>query len=123
MYIGWDWASEAHDITVMNDAGIAVDHWAPAHDEAGIEITLRRLATHGDPAELPVAIEATASLVIDRLLGAGYPVVPVHPNAFHVTRPRWGASKAKSDPGDSWKLAYYLRTDGHTPRHVERTNV
>jgi len=118
MYIGWDWAAEAHDITVMNDAGTAVDHWAPAHDEAGIEITLRRLATHGDPAELPVAIEATASLVIDRLLGAGHPVVPVHPNAFHVTRPRWGASKAKSDPGDSWKLADYLRTDGHRLRRL-----
>jgi len=119
MYIGWDWAAEAHDITVMDEAGVAVDRWAPDHDEAGMETTLRRLATHGDPAELPVAIEATASLVIDRLLAAGHPVVPVHPNAFHVTRPRWGASKAKSDPGDSWKLADYLRTDGHRLRRLK----
>jgi len=51
-------------------------------------------------------------LVIDRLLEAGHPVVPIHPNAFHATRPRWGASKAKSDPGDSFKLADYLRTEG-----------
>ncbi|MFD4245788.1 transposase [Streptomyces sp. NPDC058525] len=28
-------------------------------------------------------------------------------------RPRWGASKAKTDAGDSMKLADYLRTDGH----------
>ena len=102
----------------MNEAGEAVDHWAPDHDEAGIDAALRRLASHGDPSELPVAIEATASLVIDRLLAAGHPVVPVHPNAFHVTRPRWGASKSKSDPGDSWKLADYLRTDGHRLRRL-----
>lgn len=119
MQVGWDWATEAHDITVMDDQGAMVDRWAPTHDELGIISTLARLAAHGDPAELPVAIEATASVVIDRLLAAGHPVVPIHPNAFHATRPRWGASKAKSDPGDSFKLADYLRTEGHRLRRLE----
>jgi transposase len=119
MHIGWDWASEAHDITVIDDAGVIIDRWAPTHDEAGIAMSLRRLGGHGEPAELAVAIEATRSVVIDRLLQAGHPVVPIHPNAFHVTRPRWGASKAKSDPGDSFKLADYLRTDGHRLRRLE----
>jgi hypothetical protein len=32
-------------------------------------------------------------------------VFPVHPTAFHEERPRWGASGAKSGPGDSYKLA------------------
>jgi transposase len=122
MQVGWDWAKDAHDITVMDDTGAMVDRWAPAHDELGIVTTLARLASHGDPAELPVAIEATASVVIDRLLAAGHPVVPIHPNAFHATRPRWGASKAKSDPGDSFKLADYLRTEGHRLRRLEPLN-
>jgi transposase len=43
-------------------------------------------------------------------------VIPIHPNASHATRPRWGAAGAKSDPGDSYKLADYLRTDGHRLR-------
>lgn len=119
MLIGWDWATEAHDVTVMDEAGAVVDRWAPSHDEAGVAASLRRLAAHGAPDELPVAIEATHSLVIDRLLAAGHPVVPIHPNAFHATRPRWGASKAKSDPGDSFKLADYLRTEGHRLRRLE----
>lgn len=118
MYVGWDWAGEAHDVTIIDTAGQIVDRWAPTHDEAGMTTTLRRLASHGDPTALPVAIEATHSLVIDRLLEAGYPVVPIHPNAFHATRPRWGASKAKSDPGDSYKLADYLRTEGHRLRRL-----
>jgi transposase len=119
MHIGWDWASETHDVTVLDDNGKIVDRWAPNHDEAGIAAAIRRLAGHGDPAELPVAIEATHSVVIDRLLDAGHPVVPIHPNAFHATRPRWGASKAKSDPGDSFKLADFLRTEGHRLRRLE----
>src|SRR5919198_5531543 len=78
-----------------------------------------RLRSHGRPEDLPVAIETTSSLVIDRLLQAGHPVVPIHPNAFNAARPRWGTSRAKSDPGDSFKLADYLRTDGHRLRRLE----
>jgi hypothetical protein len=46
-------------------------------------------------------------------------VVPVHPNSFYAARPRWGASGARSDPGDSYKLADYLRADGHRLRRID----
>ena len=118
MHVGWDWAGEAHDITIVDDTGAVIDRWALTHDEEGIAGSICRLASHGDPDDLPIAIEATHSLVIDRLLAGGHPVVPIHPNAFHATRPRWGASKAKSDPGDSYKLADYLRTEGHRLRRL-----
>lgn len=52
-----------------------------------------------------MVIETTSGLVVDRLLATGHPVVPIHPNAFNAARPRWRASGAKSDPGDSYKLA------------------
>lgn len=119
MHVGWDWASETHDITVIDDAGTVVDRWELNHTEAGLDDALARLATHAAPADLPVAIETTTSLVVDRLLAAGHPVVPIHPNAFNAARPRWSASRAKSDPGDSFKLADYLRTDGHRLRRLE----
>lgn len=118
MLIGWDWAAATHDITVMDEAGAMVERFALDHDEGGIQDALVRLARHGRPEDLPIAIEATANLVIDRLLDAGHPVVPIHPNAFYATRPRWGASRAKSDPGDSFKLADYLRTEGHRLRRL-----
>jgi transposase len=66
-----------------------------------------------------VIIERTSGLVVDRLLGAGHPVVPVHPASFYTARPQRGATGAKSDPGDSYKLADYLRTDGHRLRRLE----
>ncbi len=118
-FVGWDWANETHDVSIVNEEGTLVDRWALRHDEEGIDDAVTRLAAHGTPAELPVAIETTGGLVVDRLLEAGHPVVPIHPNAFNAARPRWGASRAKSDPGDSFKLADYLRTDGHRLRRLE----
>lgn len=118
MLIGWDWAHESHDTTVLDEAGTIIDRFSLDHHEEGIARAIERLGRNGPAEELPVAIEATASLVIDRLLQAGHPVYPVHPNAFAAVRGRWGASKAKSDPGDSYRLADYLRTDGHRLRRL-----
>lgn len=118
MFVGWDWASTNHDVTVLDDRGAVVDRWGFAHSEEALAAALVRLARHDQPADLPVIIERPDGLVVERLLAAGHPVAPVHPSAFHAARPRWGASGAKSDPGDSYKLADYLRTDGHRLRRL-----
>jgi transposase len=119
MFVGWDWASTTHAVTVLNDAGVVVDRWAFRHTEQDLVEALDRLARLAEPVALPVIIERASGLVVDRLLAAGHPVVPVHPTAFWAARPRWGASGAKSDPGDSYKLADYLRTDGHRLRQLD----
>jgi len=116
MHVGWDWGNTTHAVAVIDDQGHTIDRWPCPHTEDGLEATLTRLASHAAPADLPVAIETTRGLVVDRLLVAGHPVVPVHPNAFNAVRPRWGAARAKDDPGDAFKLADYLRTDGHRLR-------
>lgn len=68
MYVGWDRASEPHDITVMDDDGSVVDRWALCH-AGDLDRTIARLARHGDPAELPVAIEITSGVVVAARLG------------------------------------------------------
>ncbi len=113
MFVGWDWGNGAHDLCVIDPAGSRIDRLTIPHTEDGIARALAKLARHGDPGELPVAIETTRGLVVDRLLAAGHPVIAVHPNAFHAARPRWGAARAKNDPGDAFKLADYARTDIH----------
>ena len=118
MHVGWDWASRNHDVTVIDDAGVIQARFAIGHDEAGLEGVLGELASLADPADLPVAIERPDGIIVERLVVAGHPVVPVHPNAFHAARSRWGAGRAKSDPADSYMLADYLRTDGHRLRRL-----
>ena len=83
-YVGWDWASQSHDVTVIDDAGTVVDRWALSHTEQGLIAALQRLARHARPADLPVIIERAGGLVVDRLLLAGHPVVPVYPTSFHA---------------------------------------
>jgi len=119
LFAGWDWASASHALTIIDATGRIVDRWASDHTEPDLAAALARLAAHAPPADLPVAIEATNGLVVDRLLAAGHPVVPVHATAFHAARPRWSAAGAKTDPGDSYKLADYLRTDGHRLRRLQ----
>jgi hypothetical protein len=111
MFVGWDWASTTHDVTVVDDTGAVVDRWALRHTEQDLAAALDRLAHHGDPAALPVIIERTSGLVVDRLVAAGHPVVPVHPTAFWAARPRWGASGAKSTlvTATSWLTTAHRR--------------
>jgi transposase len=118
MHVGWDWASQNHDVTVIEDTGAVRARFAIGHDEASLQGVLDDLASLAAPAELPVAIERPDGIIVERLVAAGHPVVPVHPNAFHAARLRWGAGRAKSDPADSYMLADYLRTDGHRLRRL-----
>ena len=118
MYVGWDWASQNHDVTVIDDAGTIQARFAIDHDEASLEGVLHKLGSIEEPSKLAVAIERPDGIIVERLLAAGHPVVAVHPNSFHAARSRWGAGRAKSDPADSYMLADYLRTDGHRLRRL-----
>ena len=80
---------------------------------------LRKLADLAAPEEIPVAIERPDGLVVDKLIDAGHPVVPIHPNALKASRPRYSAAGGKSDPGDAYMLADLLRTDGHRFRPLK----
>src|SRR5207245_528688 len=68
---------------------------------------------------IPIALERPSGLVVDTLLDAGHPVVPIHPNALKASRPRYSAAGGKSDPGDAFILGDLLRTDGHRFRPLQ----
>jgi transposase len=113
MTVGIDWGSELHAVCVLDEQGSVVDRFEAPHTREGLEQALERLAKHGAPAELPIAVERPSGLLVDTLVEAGHPVVPIHPNVVKASRPRYAAVNAKSDPGDAYLLADLLRTDGH----------
>jgi transposase len=86
VFAGIDWASERHDICVEDDAGKKLAGFRVEHSADGFEELIRRLARHGEPAALSVAIERPDGRLVDRLLEAGHPVVPVSPNAIKASR-------------------------------------
>jgi len=111
--VGIDWASDKHDICVLDPAGTVVEAFTIAHTADGLRELIRRLRRFASPEHLPIGIERPSGLLVDTLVEAGFPVVPIHPNALKATRPRYAAAPGKSDPGDAYILADMLRTDGH----------
>lgn len=110
---GCDWGGEAHAVSVVDETGGLRLKLDAAHNAEGLARLVRELARLGPPAQLPIAIERPTGLLVDTLVAAGHPVVPLHPNVVKACRPRYRAAGGKSDPGDSYLLADVLRTDGH----------
>ncbi|MHC4472048.1 MAG: IS110 family RNA-guided transposase [Planctomycetota bacterium] len=112
-FAGVDWGSVEHAACVIDQEGAVVTRLDVPHTAEGLRELLAALARIAPPEELPIAIERPSGLVVDTLIDAGHPVVPIHPNALKASRSRYRAAGGKSDPGDAYILADVLRTDGH----------
>ncbi len=113
-YVGIDWAAETHAVCLLDATGRIRAQFTIGHTAAGFADLLRRLARlTGDPAEVAVGIERPDGRLVDVLLEAGYPVVPVSPNAIKTWRDGEVLSGAKSDAGDAAVIAEYLRLRAH----------
>jgi transposase len=112
-YTGIDWAAETHAVCVIDAAGKVVARFTIARSAEGLDRLVRRLAAVGDPGDIPVAIERPSGRLVDALLDAGHPVVPVSPDAIKAWRDGEVLSGAKSDPGDAEIIAGYLRLRQH----------
>ena len=110
---GLDWGGTSHAVCVVDGAGQVLVRIQARHDAAGIADMLARLKRVAAPADLPIAIERPSGLIVDALVQAGHPVMPIHPNVVKACRPRYRAAGGKSDPGDAYMLVDILRTDGH----------
>ena len=108
-FTGIDWAAEIHAVCVLDAAGKIVAEFTIEHSADGIATLIRRLARYGEPGDMPVAIERPDGRLVDLLLEAGHPVVPVKPNAIKTWRDGEVLSGAKSDAGDAAVIAEYLR--------------
>jgi transposase len=112
-FTGIDWAAATHAVCVMDAAGKITAEFTIAHSADGITQLIRRLARYGTPAAIPVAIARPHGRLVDLLLEAGHPVVPVSPNAIKTWREGEVLSGAKSDAGDAAVIAEYLRLRCH----------
>src|SRR5690349_17639854 len=119
MYAGIDWASEHHDLCVVDESGRVVRSARVSHDRAGLARLIGLLAELSPLQRLPIAIERPDGVLVDWLLEAGHSIVPIPPAAFAAARARWSSSGTKSDPADAFQLADFLRTDGHRFRRLE----
>ena len=112
-FTGIDWAAETHAVCVTDAGGKIAAEFTIEHSADGIAGLVRRLARYGEAGVMPVAIERPDGRLVDLLLEAGHPVVPVSPNAIKTWRDGEVLSGAKSDAGDAAVIAEYLRLRAH----------
>lgn len=112
-FAGLDWGSAEHALCVIDRSGEIVLQTQVSHSAEGLATMIKQLARLRPAAEMPIAIERPSGLIVDTLIDAGHPVVPIHPNVVKACRPRYRAVGGKHDPGDAYLLADVLRTDGH----------
>jgi transposase len=119
-FCGIDWASDHHDIAVIDDDGTLVAKARVHHTAEGWLAFLAVLAEAGDTPEapIPVAIETDKGLWVAALKATGRPVYAVNPLAASRYRSRRSVTGAKSDAADAIMLADILRTDAAAHRPI-----
>jgi len=119
LFCGIDWATEHHDVAVIDDDGHVVARGRVSNDAPGFAALLTLLAQAGDSAAdpIPVGIETDRGLWVAALRETGRTIYPINPLAASRYRARYGVSGAKSDATDAVLLANIVRTDpgAHRP--------
>jgi transposase len=106
--VGIDWAEEFHLVALGRPGEGVFDVSRVEHTPAGIDALVARIAGHEpDPAEVRVVLETSHGMLVERLLDAGYVVVPVNPDL--VARRR-GPAKKKDDAEDA-RIACHIALD------------
>src|SRR6202008_3296614 len=115
-----DWASETHQVCLVNARGECVGERSVAHGGAALgELCDWLIARTGArPAVIAVAIETPQGPVVEALLERGFRVHAINPKQLDRFRDRFTVAGAKDDRRDARVLGDSLRTDRHAFRPV-----
>jgi len=114
LFVGIDWATEAHQICIVNDGGEIIEertiqHSGPAVAEF-IDWLLRLSEGEGD--RIRIGIEVPRGALVETLLERGLAVYAINPKQLDRFRDRHFPAGAKDDRRDAYVIATSLRTDG-----------
>ena len=111
-YVGIDWASESHQVCVIDREGKRLAEFLVEHSAEGMDKLAARLVELGGKLEnVAIAIELTRGPIVEGLLERGFAVFGVNPKQLDRYRDRHSPSGAKDDRRDAFVLADALRTD------------
>jgi len=121
LYVGVDWASEAHQVAIVDAARARpvqqrVPHTGAALTQLADDLIQR---AGGEPARVAVAIEVPRGPVVETLLERGLHVYALNPKQLDRFRDRYSMAGAKDDRRDARVLAEALRTDRPAFRRLQ----
>jgi len=109
-FAGFDWASDHHDVIIVDTGGTRIADFKFDHSAAGWQLWKEKIAAYP---KLGVAIETSFGAVVEQLIDSSVSVYPVNLASAKRYRERKHPSGTKTDRHDAWALTDALRTDGH----------
>jgi transposase len=119
-FTGIDWASQTHQVCLVDAGGKIVGERGFAHGGAGLAELCSWLLTMtgAAPAAIAVAIEVPHGPIVEALLERGFHVYAINPKQLDRFRDRFTVAGAKDDRRDAHVLGDSLRTDRHCFRQL-----
>jgi transposase len=119
-FVGIDWATETHQVCLIDADGRIMGERAFPHGGAGLAEMCSWLvaAARAEAPMIAVAIEVPHGPVVETLLERGFQVDAVNPKQLDRFRDRFTVAGAKDDRRDAYVLADALRTDRHCFRRL-----
>src|SRR6266478_4215295 len=120
-FVGIDWGSQPHQVSVLDRDRRRVGERVVDHDGA----SLARLAdwlwtlSAGQPQRVSVAIEVPRGAIVEGLVERGFHVFAIHPKQLDRFRDRHSVAGAKDDRRDAFVLADSVRTDQPSFRRLQ----
>ncbi|KSU52537.1 MULTISPECIES: IS110 family transposase [unclassified Gordonia (in: high G+C Gram-positive bacteria)] len=124
IFVGNDWASDHHDVCVMDEHGTTLAARRLPENAAGVTAMHELIARFAhDPTEVVIGIETDHGMWVAALVAAGYQVFAINPLSVSRYRDRHHVGGTKSDKADAKTLADLVRTDRHNHRLVAADTV
>lgn len=113
IYVGVDWAKDAHQVCVLDAGGTVLTERQVEHNATALQDLASSLIalTGGEPAAVAVAIEVPHGAVVETLLERGLVVFALNPKQLDRFRDRFTTAGAKDDRRDAHVLGDAVRTD------------
>jgi predicted NBD/HSP70 family sugar kinase len=102
-FVGIDWASEAHEVCVLDRAGNICERRQVKHTvpelQAFVDALLNR--AHGGPTTVAIGIEVRRGALVELLVERGFAVYAINPKQKDRFRDRFSPAGAKDDRRDA----------------------
>lgn len=111
-FVGIDWATESHEVCVLNAEQHVVDRKPVEHSGSGIAQFVEYLEklSAGDVKQIAIGIEIPRGALVETLVERGFAVYSLNPKQMDRFRDRHTVAAAKDDRRDALVIADSLRT-------------
>ena len=119
-FVGIDWASEAHEVCVLDREGHVCERRQVSHTVPDLQAFVDALLAqaHGDSTTVAVGIEVPRGALVELLVERGFAVYAINPKQVDRFRDRFAPAGAKDDRRDALVIGDSLRTDPQAFRQV-----